>query len=152
MEPADKVKRPAGSWASSPAVRSVMRGNTRRDTRPELAVRRALHRAGARFRVDWPIPFDRRRRIDIAFARKKVAVFVDGCFWHGCPEHLRPATINVEFWSSKVEANRARDADTNSRLTAEGWVVLRFWEHQDVEREVVPAVLTVLQTDNRPSR
>ena len=75
------------SWASSPAVRRVMQGNKRRDTAPELAVRRALHARGLRYRVDWPLPFDRRRKADIAFTKARIVVFIDGCYWHGCPLH-----------------------------------------------------------------
>ncbi len=75
-------------------------------------------------------PAGTRRTIDVAFTRQKVAVFLDGCFWHGCPDHYRPAHKNAEFWSAKIAANRARDADTSARLQAAGWVVLRYWEHQ----------------------
>ena len=106
-----------------------MVGNTRRDTQPELAVRRRLHAAGLRYRVDWPLPFDRRRRCDVAFTRAKVAVFIDGCFWHGCPEHYREPGTNADYWGAKVAGNRSRDADTTARLEALGWTVLRFWEH-----------------------
>ena len=106
-----------------------MRANRGRDTGPELAVRRALHARGLRYRVDHPLPFDRRRRADIAFTRAKVAVFIDGCFWHGCPQHGATPRTNTEFWRAKIERNRARDCDTTERLEAMGWVVLRFWEH-----------------------
>ncbi len=108
-----------------------MRANRGRDTGPELAVRRALHARGLRYRVDHPLPFDRRRRADIAFTRAKVAVFIDGCFWHGCPEHGTTPRTNSAFWSEKIERNRARDADTTQRLSADGWSVMRFWEHDD---------------------
>ena len=116
--------------ASSEAAQATMRANRGRDTGPELAVRRALHRMGLRYRVDHPLPFDRRRRADIAFTRARVAVFIDGCFWHGCPEHGTTPRTNSRFWSEKIERNRARDLDTTERLEAEGWVVLRFWEHE----------------------
>lgn len=111
-----------------------MRANRGRDTGPELAVRRALHAMGLRYRVDHPLPFDRRRRADIAFTRAKVAVFIDGCFWHGCPEHRTTPRTNSRFWSEKLERNRARDLDTTERLAAAGWVVMRFWEHEDPRR------------------
>lgn len=124
------VSRSAGSWASSPAVRAVMRGNKGRDTRPELAVRSAVHALGLRYRVGVsPLP-GVRRTADLVFPRAKVAVFVDGCFWHGCPEHHRPARRNPEFWSTKIEGNIARDADTDARLRTAGWTVIRIWEHE----------------------
>ena len=119
------------SWASTLAARAVMRGNRGRDTRPELAVRRILHRHGLRYRVHLRVPEVPRRSIDIAFPRQRVAVFVDGCFWHGCPEHYRPATTHREFWASKIADNQSRDKDTTRRLEVAGWRVLRFWEHDD---------------------
>ena len=112
-----------------------MRATGSRDTRPELALRRELHRRGRRFRVDAPLPPPlQRRRADVLFARHRVAVFVDGCFWHGCPEHgtAQNARSNAAFWAEKVRANRDRDADTTTALAALGYRVLRFWEHEDV--------------------
>ncbi|NCD17008.1 MAG: very short patch repair endonuclease [Actinobacteria bacterium] len=109
-----------------------MLGNKARDTRPELALRRELHSRGLRFRVALkPLP-DLRRTVDVAFTRYRLAVFIDGCYWHGCPDHYRPASINAEFWSSKIAANRARDLETTARLEDAGWIVLRFWEHESV--------------------
>ena len=110
-----------------------MQGNKRRDTNPEIAVRRLLHAQGLRYRVDYPLPFNRRRRADIAFPRRKIAVFIDGCFWHGCPEHYAPPKSNTDFWLNKVRQNAERDADTGTQLNAEGWKVLRFWSHQAAE-------------------
>lgn len=122
------------SWASSPAVRSVMRANRGRDTRPELRVRSLLHAAGIRYRVDArPLP-DRRTRADVVFTRAKVAVFIDGCFWHGCPDHLRPPRTNVEFWADKIAGTRGRDSDADAALARAGWLVLRFWEHEEPVR------------------
>jgi DNA mismatch endonuclease (patch repair protein) len=107
-----------------------MQGNRRRDTAPELAVRRLLHASGCRYRVDiQPLP-DLRRRADIVFTRQKIAVFIDGCYWHGCPVHGSTPQTNSEYWSSKVAANRARDADTNARLSEAGWHAARYWEHE----------------------
>ena len=129
--------------ASSEAARATMRANRGRDTGPELAVRRALHRMGLRYRVDHPLPFDRRRRADIVFTRPRVAVFIDGCFWHGCPDHGTTPRTNTRFWSEKIARNRGRDLETTERLEAEGWVVLRFWEHEEpsqVALEVAKAV------------
>lgn len=118
------------SWASSPAVRTVMRGNKGRDTKPELALRSAVHALGLRYRVGVsPLP-GVRRTADLVFPRAKVAVFVDGCFWHGCPKHHRPARRNAEFWTTKIEGNVARDADTDARLRAAQWTVIRVWEHE----------------------
>lgn len=100
-----------------------------RDTAPEMALRRELHRRGLRYRVDYPVlP---RRRADIVFTKARVAVFVDGCFWHGCPEHGTWPQNNAEWWRTKIEANRARDANTDERLRADGWTVVRVWEHED---------------------
>ncbi|MFE1166182.1 very short patch repair endonuclease [Nocardiopsis sp. NPDC058789] len=121
---------PPGSTASSLNARSSMRGNRGRDTKPELLLRSALHRRGMRYRVSArPVP-GLRRTADLVFVRARVAVFVDGCYWHGCPEHLRPARANGAFWRDKIATNRARDAETNRILSEEGWDVLRFWEHE----------------------
>lgn len=104
-----------------------------RDTMPELQLRRALHAAGVRYRVDTaPLP-GLRRRADVVFRPAKVAVFVDGCFWHGCPQHgTRAPHANPGYWTEKVRRNRERDADTSSRLQAAGWLVVRIWEHEDM--------------------
>jgi DNA mismatch endonuclease (patch repair protein) len=126
--------------ASSENAKRTMRANRRRDTGPELRLRSALHRAGLRFRVDHSLNFDRRRRADVVFTKQKVAVFVDGCFWHGCPEHCAAPKANADFWAQKIGANRSRDRDTDSRLEAEGWKVIRFWEHEDLGDEAVALV------------
>lgn len=119
-------------WASSPAARATMRANRRRDTRPELAVRRAVHALGLRYRVDArPLP-DVNRRADLVFARAKVAVFVDGCYWHGCPEHGTVARTNADYWDPKIRRNRERDQETDTLLAKRGWVSLRIWEHEPV--------------------
>ena len=107
---------------------SVTRG---RDTAPELAVRRLLHARGWRYRVNFRPLLELRRTVDVAFTKWRLAVMIDGCFWHGCPDRYRPATTRAEFWRTKVEGNVARDADTDQRLHAAGWIVLRFWEHED---------------------
>ena len=101
----------------------------RRDTKPEVALRRALHGRGLRFRVQVKVPGNGRRTIDIAFTRARLAVFVDGCFWHGCPDHHVPPKANAEWWRWKVDLNRERDSDTDAKLGAAGWGVLRIWEH-----------------------
>jgi len=106
-----------------------------RDTAPELAVRRAVWRLGLRYFVDRrPLP-DLRRKADMVFPRQQVAVFVDGCFWHGCPEHgTRRHTVNGWYWPEKIARNAARDVDTDDRLRAAGWLPIRVWEHADVEQ------------------
>jgi len=122
-----------GSWASSPAVRNVMRGNRKRDTAPELAVRRAVHRRGLRYRVAArPLP-QLARTADLVFRGPKVAVFVDGCFWHGCPDHYVAPRSNPTYWVPKIERNQARDRAVNEALREAGWGVIRFWEHEDPE-------------------
>ncbi|MEU8473488.1 very short patch repair endonuclease [Streptomyces hygroscopicus] len=125
---------PAGSWASSRETRAIMAANKGRDTKPELLLRRALHRRGLRYRVSTrPLP-KLRRTADVVFTKVQVAVFVDGCFWHGCPEHHRPATKqNSDFWRQKVAGNRARDRETDLILQEAGWSVIRVWEHEDPE-------------------
>lgn len=110
-----------------------MRGNRSRDTRPELAVRSAVHRRGLRYRVSIrPLP-EVRRTADLVFVAARVAVFVDGCYWHGCPEHYVPSLSNQEYWTQKISGNRARDADTDTQLLARGWMPVRVWAHEDPE-------------------
>jgi DNA mismatch endonuclease (patch repair protein) len=117
-----------------------MQANRSRDTQPELAVRRALHRLGFRYRVAIaPVP-GLRRRADIIFTKRRVAVFIDGCFWHGCSVHGRTSfNHNADYWPSKIAANIARDKDTTEQLRRAGWTVMRFWEHED-PHEVVEAI------------
>jgi DNA mismatch endonuclease (patch repair protein) len=108
-----------------------MQGNRRRDTKPEMRVRRAVHALGLRYRVDVrPLP-DLNRRADLVFTRAKVAVFVDGCFWHGCPEHGTTAKKNASYWGAKIKRNRERDAETDRILSLAGWRTIRIWEHDD---------------------
>ncbi|SDP11714.1 T/G mismatch-specific endonuclease [Klenkia soli] len=103
----------------------------RRDNGPELAVRRRLHAAGLRYRVAHPIPGQRRRTIDIASTRVRLAVFIDGCFWHSCPEHLQMPRANSAWWVVKLETNQLRDLSATAQLEGLGWTVRRFWEHED---------------------
>jgi DNA mismatch endonuclease (patch repair protein) len=118
-----------------PGVRSVMRANRRCDTRPEVALRSALHRRGLRFRKDAPIVAEQRKaRVDIAFPRQRVAVFVDGCFWHRCPQHGTEPRANATYWQAKLDRNQARDATVNLALESCGWTVIRVWEHEDPNR------------------
>lgn len=122
------------SWASSPGVRKSMQANTGRDTKPELELRRAVHAMGLRYYVNRRPIRAVRRTADLVFPRLRVAVFLDGCFWHGCPEHHTVAKTNATFWADKVANNRRRDVDTNTRLAAAGWTVVRVWEHEPVDR------------------
>ncbi|WDZ84541.1 very short patch repair endonuclease [Micromonospora cathayae] len=108
-----------------------MKKQRSKNTQSELRVRQALHRAGFRYRLHIPVPGKPRRSIDIAFPRTKIAVFVDGCFWHGCPEHGGEALNNKDWWRNKIAQNKARDEDTSRHLVAAGWTVLRFWEHEN---------------------
>jgi DNA mismatch endonuclease (patch repair protein) len=119
------------SWASSPGRRRIMQANRSRDTAPELAIRRLLHRAGLRYRVDDRPLKDVRRRADIVFRPAKVAVFIDGCFWHGCPDHGNQPSTNTEYWGPKLARNVERDRETDGLLKAAGWLSIRVWEHED---------------------
>lgn len=104
----------------------------RRDTAPELALRRELHRRGLRYRLQAKVPGNNRRTIDIAFTRARLAVYVDGCFWHGCQTHGTQPRTNSAWWQWKIDRNRARDSDTDRALAEAGWAVIRVWEHEDV--------------------
>ncbi|MEV0034562.1 very short patch repair endonuclease [Streptomyces sp. NPDC050804] len=115
---------------SSASVSARMSRQSSRDTTPEIAVRKILHAAGLRYRVNVPVPGMPRRTIDIVFGRAKVAVFLDGCFWHGCPQHATHPKANAQWWRAKLDKNIARDRETTEHLEAEGWTVLRFWEHE----------------------
>ncbi len=108
-----------------------MRRNPRRDTQPEIALRSELHRRGLRFRKDPPLRVPGRVvRPDVAFTRARVAVFVDGCFWHVCPVHGNQPRVNIAYWRPKLARNVARDRAVDSALQAAGWRVLRAWEHE----------------------
>lgn len=125
------VKVSEESWATSRAVRASMRSNRSRDTKPELALRRAVHALGLRYRVATrPLP-GVRRTADMVFTRARVAVFLDGCFWHGCPQHHRAPSSNSGYWSGKVSRNMNRDAEVDQLLAEAGWDVIRVWEHED---------------------
>jgi DNA mismatch endonuclease, patch repair protein len=119
----------------SPEVSAVMRANTGRATNPEQAVRALLHRRGYRFRKRQTIGLGDRRwtRPDATFIREQVALYVDGCFWHRCPEHGTEPRSNSSYWGPKLDRNVARDRDTEMRLGELGWLVLRAWEHEDHE-------------------
>lgn len=122
---------PAHPGSTGAAVSRRMSALKRKDNDAELAVRRLLRAAGLRYRVHYPVPGVPRRTIDIAFTRAKVAVFIDGCFWHGCPDHGTKPTANAAWWAAKLGANAERDFDTTDQLERSGWTVLRAWEHED---------------------
>lgn len=118
-------------------MRATMQGNRKRDTKPEKALRSSLFMRGLRYRVDYPIRAAqgvRTIRADIAFTSAKLAVFVDGCFWHCCPDHGTRPNRNSHYWDAKLQRNVERDRRYDAVLTEAGWTVLRFWEHEDPDR------------------
>ncbi len=117
--------------APSAAKSAQMSRVRNRNTGPELAIRRELHRRGLRYRVDLPIPDVARTRPDIVFTRVRVAVFVDGCFWHRCPQHESFPKTNADWWLNKLTGNVRRDRATDEALARAGWHVIRIWEHED---------------------
>lgn len=119
------------SWASSEQARRTMVANRSRDTKPELALRSILHSRGLRFRVDSSPLNGVRSRADIVFSKAKIAVFVDGCFWHGCPDHFIMPKTNSDYWSTKIGSNTSRDRKVDQTLVDAGWLVMRVWEHED---------------------
>lgn len=123
-----------------------MSRQARRDTKPEIELRRRLHRLGYRYRVNSPLPGMPRRRADITFSGKRVAVFVDGCFWHGCPEHGTSPRNNGAWWAEKLQKNVDRDRETDAYLRDSGWTVVRIWEHEDPD-EALRRVVGVLTTE-----
>jgi len=120
--------------ASSDAARKRMKATRQRETKAELLVRSELHSRGLRYRIHRLVLKDVQRRVDIVFHSKRVAVFIDGCFWHGCPSHGTYPKKNREYWEQKIERNIKRDRDTDRRLKDEGWLVVRIWEHEDPKK------------------
>ena len=126
-----------------------MKANRRADTKPELALRSALHALGYRYRKDFRLDLPARRvRPDIAFTARKVAVFVDGCFWHACPDHGSQPKNNEWYWSPKLARNVERDRAADAALTQAGWIVVRLWEHVPVTEAVT--LVTAAVGDPRP--
>ncbi|MFJ7771462.1 very short patch repair endonuclease [Streptomyces sp. NPDC097107] len=144
MSPEAEWEAPEGSWASSAARRRNMQAIRSRDTKPEILIRRLVHATGLRYRVAARPEPDLRRTADMVFRSAKVAVFVDGCYWHGCPEHYVPPKTNSGYWSEKVVRNVKRDRDTDERLREAGWLVLRFWEHEPSDACADKIAVTVL--------
>jgi len=120
-----------------------------RDTTPEMLLRRRLHSLGLRYRVHrQPLP-GVRRTADIVFTKARVAVFVDGCFWHGCPEHATSPKTNADWWAAKLSRNVQRDAETDDLLANAGWTVVRVWEHEDPEAAAARVQEALVAADTR---
>lgn len=116
--------------SASSLVRRIMQANTNCETEVERKLRSVLHRAGLRFRKEAaPVP-GLRCKADIVFRRRQVCVFIDGCFWHGCPKHFENPKVNAAWWRAKIAANRERDRRQAKLLQRYGWSVLRYWEHE----------------------
>jgi DNA mismatch endonuclease, patch repair protein len=125
------------------AIRIRMSKQKSRNTGIEMALRKILHGAGLRYRVHRRPIKGVRREADLVFGPARVAVFVDGCFWHGCPEHGTWPKNNADFWREKIETNRRRDADTDTRLQDAGWLALRIWEHETAETAADRVIIAV---------
>ncbi len=133
---------------SSPGRSANMRANRRTDTKPELALRRALHGRGYRYRKDYRLDLadGKRVRPDIAFTARRVAVFVDGCFWHSCPQHGSKPAVNVGYWDPKLRRNVERDRAADTALAAAGWEVVRIWEHEPLADALAAVVAALVRT------
>ncbi len=140
------------SWATTPGTAKSMRSNRGRDTSLELRVRRELHRRGLRYRVDVAPLAGLRSRADIVFIRKRIAVYLDGCFWHGCPTHGVIPIAHSGYWTPKLARNQERDAEATHALEDAGWTVLRFWEHEDTNGVVSTIEAAVLEARSSKSR
>ena len=140
-------------FPSSAAASAVMRANRKTDTGPERALRSALHRLGLRYRVDHRLRLPDRRpiRLDIAFTRAHIAVFVDGCFWHSCPDHGVVPVTNRSYWGPKLERNRQRDDEVDAALSAAGWAPVHVWEHE-VPEAAAAAIAELLRDLERLRR
>ena len=128
-------------------MRRSMQGNRSSDTKPELVLRSILHARGLRYRVNYRPLVGVRHTADVVFPRAKVAVFIDGCWWHRCPEHYRAPKSNIDFWLAKTDLNVSRDAKVDQLLSDAGWTVVRAWEHEDPE-----AVADRVEATVRPRR
>ena len=132
-------------------VRLQMQAQKTTGTKIEMRVRRGLHALGIRFRVDRrPLP-EHKFRGDIVWQGRRLVVFLDGCFWHGCPEHGTTPKSNTQWWQSKIETNRTRDRRVDELLRSHGWTVLRFWEHEDESAVIEAIVREITAIDSRQS-
>lgn len=132
---------------TSAAATAIGKANRKVDTQPELRLRSVLHRRGRRFRKDFAVRLETLRvKVDIAFPAKRLAVFVDGCFWHGCDLHGSTPSANQTYWSAKLRSNHERDARVTAALRASGWEVVRVWEHMPVDEaaDAVDAALAAI--------
>ena len=127
-----------------------MQSNRSRDTVPEMTLRRLLHARGLRYRVSAPPLRGVRRTADMVFGPAKVAVFVDGCFWHRCPVHGTSPKANSDYWLPKLERNVQRDRETDDLLRAAGWLSIRVWEHEDLESAAIHIAKVVFQRREDP--
>ena len=133
----------------SPAKSAQMSRVRNRHTAPELAIRRVLHRRGLRYRTDMPVLDIGRTRPDIVFTRVQVAVFVDGCFWHRCPDHASFPKANADWWREKLDTNVRRDRAIDEALAEAGWLVIRIWEHED-PTEAADRIESIVRSRYRP--
>jgi len=138
---------------SSPGRSANMKGNRRVDTKPELALRRALHAKGYRYRKDHrlDLPSGVRVRPDIVFTARQVAIFVDGCFWHCCPQHGSQPAANTWYWEPKLRRNVERDRAADVALDQAGWTVIRLWEHESLDAAIAAVVAAVGLTRRLPA-
>lgn len=130
--------------ASTPEARRRMQRVRQKNTSAESALRRELHACGLRYRIHVPVVAKPRRVADVAFSGLHVAVFIDGCFWHGCPKHATWPKENAEFWRAKILANQERDQDTDERLRADGWKVVRVWAHEP-PKQAARRIVTIVE-------
>jgi len=137
-------------YTTSPGRSRNMAAIRRTNTKPEIEVRSSLHRRGFRFRKDYPIRIDGKIiRPDVAFTKYRIALFVDGCFWHSCPEHGREPSANRGYWRQKLEGNARRDKQQTAALESDGWTVLRFWEHESTELILERIILALEEKKSR---
>ncbi len=149
-EPSGPGQNSSYPYPTSPAVRAVMRGNRKTDTRPERRVRSLLHARGYRFRKNHLIEVPGARvRPDVVFTRQRVAVFIDGCFWHRCPEHGTSPRANNHYWGPKLDRNVVRDQRVDRALDAGSWAVVRLWEHVAPD-EAVAHIIAALSRSPEP--
>ena len=147
------AKGKAYPFTADPGRAANMRGNRRADTKPELALRAALFALGYRYRKDLRLDLPARRvRPDIVFTRRRVAVFIDGCFWHACPEHGSKPKSNEWYWSPKLTKNVERDRAVDDALSEAGWTVIRLWEHVPLPDAVATVVAAVGTPKTPPPR